>query len=86
MSERVTRSIFCKEADKMFSHALSLSAIPTATLDMTADLAPLFVGMVVGLGLCVLGLAFAIGIYDSRKAQPATKQAAGGLAALPKAA
>jgi hypothetical protein len=53
---------------------------------MTADFAPLFVGMVVVLGLCVLGLAFAIGIYDSRKAQPATKQAAGELAVLPKAA
>jgi len=32
---------------------------------MTADFAPLFVGMVVVLGLCVLGLAFTIGIHDT---------------------
>ncbi len=48
-----------------YPYALSLSAIPTGTLDMTADFAPLFVGMVVVLGLCVLGLAFTIGIHDT---------------------
>ncbi len=34
-------------------------------LDMTADFAPLFVGLVVVLGLCVLALAFAIGVHDT---------------------
>jgi len=32
---------------------------------MTADFAPLFVGLVVVLGLCVLALAFAIGVHDT---------------------
>ncbi|HEV8714341.1 MAG TPA: hypothetical protein VGX03_16130 [Candidatus Binatia bacterium] len=42
-----------------------LSVVPSGVLDMTADFAPLFVGLVVGLGLCVLGLVFAIGIHDT---------------------
>ena len=38
---------------------------PATGLDMTADFAPLFVGLVVVLGLCVLGLVLAIGIHDT---------------------
>ena len=49
----------------MFVHPPLLSAVPSGVLDMTAGFAPLFVGMVLGLGLCVLGLAFAIGVYDT---------------------
>ena len=62
----------------MFPYPLSLSVIPTGTLDMTADFAPLFIGMVVGLSLCVLGLAFAIGIHDTWRAQRQAKQTTDG--------
>ena len=62
----------------MFPYPLSLSVIPTGTLDMTADFAPLFIGMVVGLSLCVLGLAFAIGVHDTWWAQRKTKQTTDG--------
>ena len=41
------------------------AALPSAVLDMTTDFAPLFMGMVIGLLLCVLALAFAIGAHDS---------------------
>jgi len=51
-----------------------LSAIPSGVLDMTADFTPLFVGMVVMLGVCVLGLAFAIGVHDTRWAQRTGKK------------
>lgn len=38
---------------------LHLSGVPSgAVLDMTAEFAPLFIGMVVLLGVCALGLAF----------------------------
>src|SRR5438876_2251738 len=50
-----------QEVYKMVLQPSLLSAVPGGVLDMTADLAPLFVGLVVGLGMCVLGLAFAIG-------------------------
>ena len=53
-----------------------LSVIPSGVLDMTADFAPLFLGMVVGLGLCVLGLAFAIGVHDTRWTQRTAKKTA----------
>ena len=42
-----------------------LAALPSAILDMATDFAPLFMGMVIGLCLCVLALAFAIGVHDS---------------------
>lgn len=60
----------------MFVQSPLLSAVPSGVLDMTADFAPLFVGMVVGLGLCVLGLAFAIGVYDTRWTQRTAKRTA----------
>jgi len=39
-------------------------SITAAGLDMTADFAPLFVGLVVVLGICVLGLVVAISVQD----------------------
>lgn len=62
-------------------YTLPFSGIPTATLDMTADFAPLFSGMWVVLGLSVLGLVVATW-WARRKAQQATAEAA----SLPKAA
>jgi hypothetical protein len=71
----------------MFFNALSLSsAVPGGVLDMTADFAPLFVGMVVGLGLSVLGLVASIAAYDIRQARQQAKQETDTLAPLPKAA
>jgi hypothetical protein len=46
-----------------------LSVIPSRVLDQTIDCAPLFVVMVVGLGLCVLGLVFALGVRDTWEAE-----------------
>jgi len=48
----------------MFAQPL-LSAVPSGVLDMTTDFTPLFVGLVMTLGLCVLGLVAAIGVYDT---------------------
>ena len=68
----------------MFS-SLSLSGVPQSGLDMTADFTSLFVGLVVVLGLSLLGIAFAIGVHDTRKAQ-SQKPRYEGCRALPKAA
>ena len=68
----------------MFS-SLSLSGVPQSGLDMTADFTPLFVGLVVVLGLSLLGIAFAIGVHDTRKAQ-SQKPKYEECGALPKAA
>jgi len=51
-----------------------LAAVPNGGLDMTADFAPLFVGLVVTLGLCVLALAFTLGVHDTREAKRTAKQ------------
>jgi len=55
-----------------------LSALPSGVLDMTTDFAPLFMGLVVGVGICILGLAFAIGVHDrwwdKRQEQPVVQQ------------
>ena len=67
----------------MFS-SLSLSGVPQSGLDMTADFTS-FVGLVVVLGLSLLGIAFAIGVHDTRKAQSQKPQYEG-CRALPKAA
>jgi len=48
----------------MFAQPL-LSAVPSGVLDMTTDFTPLFVGLVVTLGVCVLGLVAAIGVHDT---------------------
>lgn len=71
----------------MFFHALSLSAaVPSNVLDMTADLAPLFVGLVVVLGLSVLGIVGAIAFHDLRTAQPKVEKATTPTTPFPKAA
>jgi len=43
-------------------------------LDMTADFTPLLVGMVVGMGVGVLALAFMIGVHDVRQAKRHAQQ------------
>ena len=58
----------------MLQQPLLLAALPSAVLDMTADFTPLFMGMVIGLFLCVLAFAFAIGVHDSRWTQQSAKQ------------
>lgn len=68
----------------MFS-SLSLSGVPQSGLDMTADFTPLFVGLVVVLGLSLLGIAFAIGVHDTREAR-SQKPKYEECEALPKAA
>jgi hypothetical protein len=71
----------------MFLHALSLSAaVPNNVLDMTTDLAPLFAGLVVVLGLSILGIVSAIAFYDTQKAQHKAEKTATTPAPLPKAA
>ena len=58
----------------MLQQPLLLAALPSAVLDMTADFTPLFMGMVIGLFLCVLAFAFAIGVHDSWWTQQSAKQ------------
>ena len=71
------------EVYKMVLHPSLLSAVPGGVLDMTADFAPLLVGLVVGLGMCVLGLAFAIGIHDTKGTRRKAKTTAEHPAQLP---
>jgi hypothetical protein len=49
----------------MSIQSLLLAALPGVGLNMTTDFAPLFVGLVVGVCLCVLAVAFILGLYDS---------------------
>jgi len=58
----------------MVLQPLLLSAVPSGVLDVTADFAPLFVGLVVVLGLGVLALAFAIGVHDTSWTQRKAKK------------
>jgi hypothetical protein len=51
-----------------------LAAMPQGVLDMTADFAPLFVGLVVAMGLCIVALAFTLGVHDTREATRTAKQ------------
>ncbi len=54
---------------KMLLPALILFGLPTgpsAVLDLTADFAPLLVGLWGILGLCILGLVVAIATHDTR--------------------
>ena len=62
------------------------SAVPSGLVDMTADFAPLFIGMWGVLGLCVLGLAIAIAIHDTREAKCTAKQVTEPEPSFPKAA
>lgn len=66
--------------------SLSLSGIPQQGLDMTTDFTPLFIGLVVVLGLSLLGIAFVIGVYDTRQAQKKELRVSSEVASLPKAA
>jgi hypothetical protein len=72
----------------MNPHSLLLAALPQAGLNVTTDCAPLFVGLVVGLCLCVLAFAFALGVYDTRRPalQDKPPQAPPAAAELPDAA
>ncbi len=76
----------------MVPQVSSLSGFPngaSAGIDMTADFAPLFIGMWLLLGLCVLGLVVITAIHDTwwvkRKAEKATVRPASS-PDLPKAA
>jgi len=51
----------------MFMSPPVLSAVPTGVVEY--DFAPLFLGLIIGLCLCVLVLAIAIGLHDTRKSQ-----------------
>lgn len=57
----------------MFAQPL-FSAVPSGVLDMTTDFTPLFVGLVVTLGICVLGLVATLGIHDTWWAKRRAKQ------------
>lgn len=70
----------------MFPQALSLSGVPNGVLDMTAEFAPLLHGLVIGLGLCVLGLLFSIGFYDTWRARHEIAEAPAQSSSLPEAA
>jgi len=52
----------------MFAQSF-FSALPSGVLDMTTDFAPLFVGLIVTLGICVLGLVATIGLHDMRRTE-----------------
>ena len=65
---------------------LSSSGAPSYVLNMTADFTPLFVGLVVLLGLSMLGIAFAIGVHDIREEHQQMHAEGERLPTLPKAA
>ncbi|MBI3797507.1 MAG: hypothetical protein HY268_11160 [Deltaproteobacteria bacterium] len=69
----------------MFVHPF-FSALPSGVLDMTADFTPLFVGLIVTLGLCVLGLVAAIGRQDTGRTEKKMPAQAARAPQLPKAA
>ena len=69
----------------MFS-SLSHAAVPSYVLNLTTDFTPLFVGIVVLLGLSVLGIAFAIGVHDAREENQRMHSEGEALPPLPKAA
>ena len=58
----------------MLQQPLLLAALPNAVVDMTADFTPLFMGMVLGLFLCVLAFAFAIGVHDGWQTRQSVRQ------------
>ena len=66
--------------------SLSHSGVPGYVLDVTADFTPLFVGLVVLLGLCALGIAFVIGMHDTREEKRQMHPEKEVLPTLPKAA
>ena len=58
----------------MLQQPLLLTALPNAVLDITTDFTLLLMGMVVGLFLCVLAFAFAIGVHDGRQTRHSVRQ------------
>jgi hypothetical protein len=61
----------------MFWQVLSLSGFPnglSSRLNMTADFAPLFTGMIIGVGFFILGLAVALAIHDTWWTQQKAKK------------
>jgi hypothetical protein len=70
----------------MFPSALSLSGIATGGIDLTADFTPLFIGLVLLVCLSVLGIAFAVGVHDTREAQQKAVRTTDKAPSLPKAA
>ena len=70
----------------MFPHALFHGGIATGGINMTADFAPLLVGLWVLFSLCVLALAVAIGMHDTREAQQKTARVTPEPISFPKAA
>lgn len=66
--------------------SLSHAAVSSYVLNMTADFTPLFVSLVVLLGLSLLGIAFTIGVHDTREEHQETYSEGKGLPTLPKAA
>jgi hypothetical protein len=58
----------------MLQQPLLLAALPNAVVDMTTDFTLLFMGMVLGLFLCVLAFAFAIGVHDRRQTRQSVMQ------------
>jgi hypothetical protein len=71
---------------QMFPHALFYGGIATGGIDMTADFVPLLAVMGVLLSLCVLALAVAIGMHDTREAQQKTARVTPEPISFPKAA
>ena len=71
----------------MLTSALSLSAaVSNNVLDMTSDFTPLFMGLVVVLGLSILGIIGAIGFHDTRKGQSQVEKVTTPSTPWPKAA
>ena len=66
--------------------SLSHADVSSYVLNMTTDFTPLFVGLVVLLGLSVLGIAFAIGVHDTREVQQQMQHEHEEEPTLPKAA
>jgi hypothetical protein len=58
----------------MLVSPLLFSAVPMGVVEY--DFAPLFLGLVVGICLCVLALAVTIGIHDTWRVQQREKTAA----------
>jgi hypothetical protein len=63
-----------------------LAAVPNGVLDMTADFAPLLVGLWMIVGLSILGLTVSIAIHDTREANRTAKQITEPEHSLPRAA
>jgi hypothetical protein len=60
-----------KRDNMMFVHPFTL--LLTGGVDPTADFTPLFMGLVVGVCVGVLAVAFLLGLYDSRGLVPPRK-------------